>query len=65
MNRMLADTVAFRGITLHASEPLIIVKAIVVRIMAPAWALIIGSTLSSTGRNSHRLEKTSFIGKLA
>ena len=41
------------------------VKAIVVRIMAPAWALIIGSTRSSSGLNSHRLPSTSFSGKEA
>ena len=65
INRILAETVAFWGNTLHASDPLIIVKATVVRIMAPACALIIGRTFSSTGRKSHRLENTSFSGKPA
>ena len=62
---MFAETVAFWGITLQASDPLIIVNAAVVRIIAPAWALIAGSAFSRTGRNSHRLEKTSFSGNPA
>ena len=65
INRMLAETLASWGSTLQASDPLIWVKAMVVRIMAPAWALIMGSTFSRTGLNSHRLENTSFSGKPA
>ena len=62
---MFALTVAFWGMTLQASEPVCMVKATVVRIMAPAWALITGSTFSSTGLNSHRLPKTHRRGKEA
>ena len=65
MNRILAETLASWGSTLQASDPLIMVNAMVVRIMAPAWELIAGSTFSSTGRNSHRLVNTSFSGKPA
>ena len=65
MKRMLALTVASWGITLHAEDPDCIVKAMVVRIMAPACALTSGSTCSRTGRNSHRLPKIHFMGKEA
>ena len=63
MNRTLALTDASWGNTLQASEPLAWVKATVVRIMAPAWAEISGSTRSRTGLNSQRFPKTSFSGK--
>ena len=65
MKRMLALTVASCGMTLQASEPDCMVNAMVVRIMAPAWALIIGRTCSRTGRKSQRLPKIHFIGKEA
>ena len=65
MKRMFALTVASWGMTLQAADPDCIVKAMVVRIIAPACALISGSTCRSTGRNSHRLPKIHFMGKEA
>ena len=65
MKRRFAPSVASCGMTLKASEPDCMVKATVVRIMAPPWALIRGSTLSSTGLNSQRFPNTSLSGKEA
>ena len=59
---MLHPNVASAGMTLYASLPEALVKAMVVCIIAPAWALMAGRALSNTGLNSQRFPKTSLSG---
>ena len=55
---MLAQTLASWGSTLQASDPDCIVKAMVVRSMAPAWFETLGMTAFSSGSNSQKFEKS-------
>ena len=61
----MAPRVASCGITLYASEPDCMVNAIVVCSIAPACALIFGSTTFKSGLNSHIFPSTSFNPKEA
>ena len=53
---MLAQTLASWGKTLQASEPDCMVKATVVRSMAPACAESFGMTALRRGENSQKLQ---------
>ena len=59
IKRMLAPSVASCGMTLYASEPDCVVKAMVVFSIAPACALTAGRTAFKSGENSHRLPSSS------
>ena len=63
MNRRLAHTLASCGSTLQASEPESIVKAAVVRSMAPACGESAGMTSFISGAKSQRLPKRSRSAK--